>query len=51
VATTDDPLEEGEDPWDWEYSEEGMADLVQVGDNFDVPAAADNNEGVVFYIL
>ena len=44
-------LDEGEDVWDWEYSEDGMADLVQAGDNFAVPAAEDNDEGVSFYIL
>ena len=51
VELIEDPLPEGEDPWDWEYSDEGMADLVQVGDNFVVPAAPGNDEGVSFYIL
>lgn len=46
-----DVLDDGEDIWDWEYSEEGMADLVQTGNNFAVPAAPDNDEGVSFYIL
>ena len=44
-------LDEGEDIWDWEYNDDSMADLVQAGDNFAVPAAPDNDEGVSFYIL
>jgi len=44
-------LEEGEDIWDWEYSGNDMANLVQAGNNFVVLAALDNDEGVPFYIL
>ena len=44
-------LDDGEDIWDWEYSEDGMVDLVQAGNNFAVPAAPDNDEGISFYIL
>lgn len=51
VVTTQEPLDEEEDLWDWAYSDKGMADLVQVGDNFVVPATPDNDEGVSFYIL
>jgi hypothetical protein len=43
--------DEEEDNWDYEYDDAAMADLVQVGNNFAVPATPDNDEGVLFYIL
>ena len=41
---------EGEEPWDY-ATEETLGDLVNVGDNFAVPAIEGNDEGVDFYIL
>ena len=43
--------DEDDDNWDYEYDGEGMADLVQAGDNFAVLAADNNDEGVSFYVL
>jgi hypothetical protein len=43
--------EESSQSWDYEYDGETMADLVQPGDNFTVPAPVENDEGVSFYIL
>jgi hypothetical protein len=42
---------EGGDPWNYEYNGDSMANLVQPGDNFAIPAASDNDEGVAFYTL
>ena len=41
-------LDEDEDIWDWEYNDDSMAGLVQPKDNFAIPAAPDNDEGVSF---
>lgn len=50
-AATHMTADEEDNSWDYEYDGEGMADLVQPGDNFAVPAADNNDEGVSFYIL
>ncbi len=39
------------DNWEYEYDDESMGDLLQVGDNFAIPFAKNNDEGVSFYIL
>jgi hypothetical protein len=38
---------------DWAFGADGeeISDLVNMGDNFVIPAEADNEEGVDFYIL
>lgn len=46
-------VEENDDPEGWEFDgvREDLGDLVEVGDNFAVPAPPGNDEGVAFYIL
>lgn len=41
------------DPEEWEYGGVGeeLGNLLQVGENFAVPAPDENDEGVEFYIL
>lgn len=43
--------EEDDDPWVYEQDEDRMGDMVEPGDNFAIPAEADNEEGVSYYIL
>ena len=43
--------EDDDNSWEYEYDDNGMANLVQPGDNFDVPAAENNDEGVSYYVL
>lgn len=40
-----------EEPWDYESDDESLGGLVNIGDNFVVPAIQGNEEGVEFYIL
>jgi hypothetical protein len=46
-------IEANEDPKNWEYGsvDEEIGDLLQVGENFAVPAPEGNDEGVEFYVL
>lgn len=46
-------IEAHDDPEEWEYGgiSEELGDLLQVGENFAVPAPDENDEGVEFYIL
>jgi hypothetical protein len=48
-----DTMDEHENEDDWEFGGEGgsVGDMLNIGDNFVVPAEEDNNEGVEFYIL
>ena len=46
-------MDEYENDEDWEFGGEGgsIGDMLNIGDNFAVPAEEDNDEGVEFYIL
>lgn len=48
-----DVMMDNVDQDDWAFGGDGeeMSDLINVGDNFVVPAEAENEEGVEFYIL
>lgn len=47
---TDHDIQDDED-WEQAVEGEGFGDLIRPGDNFAVPAAEGNTEGVEFYIL